>query len=139
MKKIDKIWFTEKRIFMRDSDGKEFSRPLEAVPALKDAEDFKRAEYLLFDDGLAAYWPSVDEYLNVEFFLQKQEPVYDNPVGKLLQGITLHDYRELLSSLGWYKNKLDLLRYGICKANEESLETIRVNMDNLGLLKSGTH
>ena len=116
---------------MLDSEGNEFSRPLEAVPALKDADNGQREDYLLFDDDTAAYWPGIDEYLNMDFFHQKAEPVHDNPVARLLQGITSNDYTRLLSALGWYKNKLDLLRYGICKANPESLEAIKLNLNSI--------
>ena len=37
MEKIKSIWFDEKRIYLKTTEGRVLSRPLEAYPELKDA------------------------------------------------------------------------------------------------------
>ena len=51
MEKIKNIWFDEKRIYMKSTEGRVLSRPLEAYPELKDASMEQRNDFVIDGDG----------------------------------------------------------------------------------------
>ena len=50
MEKIKNIWFDEKRIYMKTTDGRVLCRPLEAYPELKEDSMEQRIDFVIDEE-----------------------------------------------------------------------------------------
>ncbi len=76
--KINRIWFTDDRIYGETDDGRELWQSLLYYKRLRNATHEQREDYEMDDEGI--YWPSIDEDISFESF------EYENPEPK---GISL--------------------------------------------------
>ena len=51
---------------MRDTNGKVYSRPLEAFPLLTEASEAQRRDFIIDPQGDAVRWPEVDEDIQID-------------------------------------------------------------------------
>lgn len=65
---ISKIWFDEENIFLKTSEGKERSMPLQWFPRLERATPEQRNNYELSPLGI--HWEEIDEDLSFEGFFK---------------------------------------------------------------------
>lgn len=68
MLSIEKIWFTDKAVWIRTTDGREACELYENYPRLKYATPEQRAHYIADDFGIN--WPDFDEDLSFDGFFQ---------------------------------------------------------------------
>lgn len=60
-----KIWFTDAKMYVLLTDGREIGIPLERFPKLREASEEQRMNWRLIGDGTGIYWENVDEDLSV--------------------------------------------------------------------------
>ena len=70
---VKKVWFDEENIFVLFDDGSEIKAPLELFPRLKNASQYQRNLYELWNNGKWIHWEEIDEDLSAEGFLQYQQ------------------------------------------------------------------
>lgn len=125
MRKIEKVWFSDGRIYVRISDGSEKSRPLEAFPLLMDASDEQRNDFYIWAEGQSIRWDNIDEDIHISAFDEDAEPDFNNEVAKMIDSIGVIDIRAFADLIGMKKSKLDLFRYGIWIPSLDSLNKIK--------------
>ena len=125
MEKIQEIWFENGRIFMRSVAGNTFSRPLEAFPILKDANDVERQKFYVWGDGEYVRWKDLDEDLSVDSFMETTEPRLDNEISSIFKRCPWIDVKEFATFIGMPKPVLDRFIYGIWTPKEETLQLIK--------------
>lgn len=124
MEKIEKVWFTDNRIYILTSEGTEKSRPLEAFPRLMDATSEQRGMFEIWADGQSLRWEEIDEDIHISSFSDNTEPNYDNAVAKMIDSIGVLDITAFARMIGMRKSKLDLFRYGIWTPSKDTLNKI---------------
>jgi hypothetical protein len=67
METIKNLWFDGHRIFMRSSEGRILSRPLEAYPELEEATTEQRNNFTIEDEGRAIRWEELDADMHIFF------------------------------------------------------------------------
>ena len=125
MEKIREIWFENGRIYMRSASGKTFSRPLEAFPVLKDANDVERQKFYVWGDGEYVRWKDLDEDLSVYSFMETTEPRPDNEIANIFKRCPWIDVKEFAAFIGMPKQVLDRFIYGIWTPKEETVKIIK--------------
>lgn len=68
MEKIKNLWFDGHRIYMRSSEGRVLSRPLEAYPELEEATTEQRNNFTIEDEGRAIRWEELDADMHISSF-----------------------------------------------------------------------
>ncbi|MDE6279707.1 MAG: DUF2442 domain-containing protein [Paramuribaculum sp.] len=131
MGKIEKIWFTNNRIYVLTDDGTEKSRPLEAFPILMDATDKQRNSFIILDEGQSIRWNEIDEDIHISSFDEKKEPNPSNEVARMIEAVGVIDITAFAKMIGMRKSKLDLFRYGIWSPSRESLQKIREGLHRI--------
>lgn len=129
---IEKVWFEDERIFMRSSLGKEYSRPLEAFPLLKEASDAERNSFSIVLHGTALRWDRLDEDIHISSFYQTEEPDATNEVAAIFQQFPQLNVSEVARSMGINKSLLSKYIYGIKKPSAERMEQIKTALHVLG-------
>ena len=66
MKKVNKLWFENERIFIETADGKTQSQPICFFPRLQCATDIQREEW--FESRFGLHWEKIDEDISFESF-----------------------------------------------------------------------
>ena len=59
------VYFDDKRIHVRLSDGREISAPLEWFPRLRHATNEQRQRWELIGHGVGIHWEEIDEDISV--------------------------------------------------------------------------
>jgi Protein of unknown function (DUF2442) len=59
------VYFDDKRIHVRLSDGREISAPLEWFPRLYHATNEQRKQWELIGRGVGIHWEDIDENISV--------------------------------------------------------------------------
>lgn len=59
------VWFTESKMQVLLTDGREVGIPLEWFPKLRDCPEPARLNWRLIGNGIGIYWPDLDEDLSV--------------------------------------------------------------------------
>lgn len=131
MEKIQEIWFDNGRIFMRSVSGSVFSRPLEAFPVLKDANDVERQQFYIWGNGEYVRWKALDEDLSVESFLETNEPNYDNEIYYIFKRCPWLNISEVAKFIGMPKPVLDRFIYGIWHPKADTLATIKLGIKSM--------
>ncbi len=67
--KAIRLWFADKKLFVRLADGREIGVPLEWFPKLRDATHVQLNNWRWIGDGLGIHWNDLDEDLSIEGFL----------------------------------------------------------------------
>ena len=72
MIQVEKIWLTDKAVWIRTTDGREASERFSEYPRLKFATQAQREKFET--SALGIHWPEIDEDLSFDgFFRAKQE------------------------------------------------------------------
>lgn len=132
MKKIKDIWFADERIFMRTTDGDEFSRPLEAFPLLKEADESQRNNFRIGRLGDDVRWESLDEDIHIKSFFDSKEPDANNEIGEIFKRFPQLNVSEIARKIGINKSLLSKYIYGIKTPSEERKKQIIEALHNLG-------
>ena len=132
METIKNIWFNNERIYMQTSTGKEYSRPLEAFPRLKDAGDGQRSNFRIgkFLDDVR--WEELDEDIHISSFFDTTEPNTDNEIAGIFSRFPQLNISEVARSMGINKSLLSKYIYGLKKPSAERTEQIKAALHQLG-------
>ena len=78
---IERVKFTEDKIYFELKDGREIGVPLEWFPRLKNASPEERNNYYLTANGTGIHWDNLDEDISIKYLLNEKflllEPEYD--------------------------------------------------------------
>ena len=132
METIKNIWFEGGRIYMESSEGKVYSRPLEAFPTLKDASEAERNAYTICMHGEAVRWAKPDEDIHISGFYEKEEPERDNEIARIFNRFPQLNVSEVARSLNINKSLQAKYIYGIKKPSEERVLAIKEALHSLG-------
>lgn len=113
MQTIKNIWFSNERIYMRTTDDKEYSRPLEAFPVLKEAKEKDRNDFKIGRFGDDVRWESLDEDIHIESFFETKEPDVHNEIGEIFSRFPQLNVSEIARQAGINKSLLSKYIYGI--------------------------
>lgn len=132
METIIKLWFEGGRIYIRTSDNKELSRPLEAFPMLKDATAEQRADFKIGKFGDDVRWPNIDEDIHISSFYDNNEPKYDNDIAAVFKHFPQLNVSEVARQMGMNKSLLSKYIYGIKTPSAERTAQIKETLRAIG-------
>ena len=130
--KIKDIWFDGGRIFMRDTEGAVYTRPLEAFPLLMEASEEQREIFEIDPQGDAVRWPEIDEDVHVSSFLEQKEPNEDNEIAQIFHRFPQLNVSEVARQMGINKSLLSKYIYGIKTPSEHRRLEIKHALHTLG-------
>ena len=113
MEKIKNLWFDGNRLYMRSSEGRVFSRPLEAYPE-------------------AVRWEALDADMHISSFYETTEPNESNEVAAMFNRFPWLNVSEVARYLDINKSLLARYIYGISKPSEQRLAQIREALHMFG-------
>jgi hypothetical protein len=125
MEKIKNLWFDRHRIYMRTTNGRVLSRPLEAYPELEEATTEQRNNYTIEDEGRAIRWEELDADMHISSFYETTEPNEDNEVAAMFKRCPWLNVSEVARAIGINKSLLARYIYGISKPSEQRIMQIR--------------
>ena len=129
---IKNVWFKDGRIFMLTDEDKEYSRPLEAFPLLKEASEEERNSFSIVLHGRALRWDSLDEDIHISSFYNTEEPDETNEVACIFRQFPQLNVSEVARSMGINKSLLSKYIYGIKKPSPQRMLQIREALHVLG-------
>lgn len=132
MEKIKNIWFDNNRIYMRSTENRILSRPLEAYPELKDASAEQRNDFTIDEDGMAIRWETLDEDMHISSFYETTEPNPQNEVAAMFNRFPWLNVSEVARAIGINKSLLARYIYGISKPSEQRVQQIREAFHSFG-------
>ena len=132
MEAIKNLWFDGNRIYVKTTEGRVLSRPLEAYPELQEATAEQRSDYSLEDDGMAIRWESIDADMHISSFYETSEPNEQNEVAAMFNRFPWLNISEVARYLGINKSLLARYIYGISKPSEQRLQQIRDALHTFG-------
>ena len=132
MEKIKNIWFDENRIYLRTTEGRVLSRPLEPYPELKDASMEQRNDFTIDEEGTSIRWEGLDADMHISSFYETSEPNNQNEVAKMFARFPWLNVSEVARAIGINKSLLARYIYGISKPSEQRLQQIRRTLHSLG-------
>lgn len=132
MEKIKSIWFDEKRIYLKTTEGRVLSRPLEAYPELKDASMEQRNDFTIDEEGTSIRWEDLDADMHISSFYETSEPDSQNKVAEMFKRFPWLNVSEIARAIGINKSLLARYIYGISKPSEQRLQQIRHTLHTLG-------
>ena len=130
--KIKNIWFDEKRIYTKTTEGNVLSRPLEAYPELKDATMEQRNDFTIDEEGTSIRWEFLDADMHISSFYETSEPNGQNEVASMFKRFPWLNVSEVARAIGINKSLLARYIYGISKPSEQRLQQIRYTLHSLG-------
>lgn len=130
--KIKDIWFDGGRIFMRDTEGSVYTRPLEAFPLLLEATEEQRGKFIIDPQGDAVRWPEIDEDIHVSSFFDQKEPDEDNEIARIFHRFPQLNVSEVARQMGINKSLLSKYIYGIKTPSEHRRLEIKQALHTLG-------
>ena len=125
MEKIKNLWFDGNRIYMRSTEGRVLSRPLQAYPELEEATTEQRNDFTIDEDGEAIRWESIEVDMHISSFYETTEPNRQNPVAEMFNRFPWLNVSEVARYLDMNKSLLARYIYGISKPSEQRVEEIR--------------
>ena len=125
METIKNLWFDGHRIFMRSSEGRVLSRPLEAYPELEEATTEQRNNFTIEDEGRAIRWEELDADMHISSFYETSEPNEQNEVAVMFKRCPWLNVSEVARAIGINKSLLARYIYGISKPSEQRVIQIR--------------
>ena len=132
MEKIKNIWFDNNRIYMRSTENRILSRPLEAYPELKDASAEQRNHFTIDEDGMAIRWETLDADMHISSFYETTEPNPQNEVAAMFNRFPWLNVSEVARAIGINKSLLARYIYGISKPSEQRVQQIREAFHSFG-------
>ena len=132
MEKIKNIWFDNNRIYMRSTENRILSRPLEAYPELKDASAEQRNDFTIDEDGMALRWETLDADMHISSFYETTEPNPQNEVAAMFNRFPWLNVSEVARAIGINKSLLARYIYGISKPSEQRVQQIREAFHSFG-------
>lgn len=130
--KIKDIWFDAGRIFMRDTEGAVYTRPLEAFPLLMEASEEQREIFEIDPQGDAVRWPEIDEDIHISSFFDQKEPDEDNEIARIFHRFPQLNVSEVARQMGINKSLLSKYIYGIKTPSEQRRLEIKHALHTLG-------
>jgi hypothetical protein len=100
-KDLNKLWFSDDRIFIETMHGAVKSMPLEWFPRLKNATHAEREDYELTAMGI--HWEAIDEDLSFEGFFtynKQQADKQRNTIQELVKAFPMINLSELAMRVG---------------------------------------
>lgn len=132
MTKIDRLWFDANRIWVATDDGQTLSRPLEAFPTLKEADEEQRLAYKIGRFGDSIRWEEIDEDIHLSSFYEESEPNYDNEIANIFRRFPQLNVSEVARSMGIHKSLLSKYIYGMKRPSEQRKAQIKDSLHLLG-------
>lgn len=132
METIKNLWFEGNRIYMKTTEGRTLSRPLEAYPELEEATAEQRSDYRLEDEGMAIRWESIDVDMHISSFYETSEPNTENEVAVMFNRFPWLNVSEVARYLNINKSLLARYIYGISKPSASRLLEIREAFHHFG-------
>ena len=129
---IKDIWFDSGRIFMRDTEGAVYTRPLEAFPLLMEVTGEQRGNFEIDPQGDAVRWPEIDEDIHVSSFLEQKEPNENNEIAQIFHRFPQLNVSEVARQMGINKSLLSKYIYGIKTPSEHRRLEIKKALHTLG-------
>ena len=130
--KTKNIWFDDKRIYMKTTEGRVLSRPLEAYPELKEASMEQRVDFIIDEEGTSIRWEELDVDMHISSFYETSEPNSQNEVAEMFKRFPWLNVSEVARAIGINKSLLARYIYGISKPSEQRLQQIRYTLHALG-------
>lgn len=129
MERIVKVWFDKNQIHIATDQNKNYGRPLEFFPLLKEATDAQREAYKINKFGDALRWEDIDEDIHISSFYETDQPDPDNIIAQVFQRFPQLNVSEVARTIGIHKSLLSKYIYGTKKPSlqrtEEILDTLR--------------
>jgi len=132
METIKKIWFADERIYIQTSNEKVYSRPLEAFPRLKDANENDRNQFQIGRFGDDIRWENIDEDIHISSFFETKEPNYANEIARIFSLFPQLNVSEVARSIGINKSLLAKYIYGIKNPSAKRTQEIKKALHQLG-------
>lgn len=132
MERIKNLWFTGNRIYMKSTEGKVYSRPLEAYPELEEASIEQRNDFTIDGDGMAIRWEELDADMHISSFYETSEPNRQNEVANMFNRFPWLNVSEVARAIGINKSLLARYIYGISKPSEQRLLQIKEAFHQFG-------
>ena len=132
MEKIKNIWFDGNRIYMKTTEGRVMSRPLEAYPELQEASMEQRNDFTIAEDGTSIRWEYLDADMHISSFYETSEPNAQKEVADMFKRFPWLNVSEVARFIGINKSLLARYIYGISKPSEQRLQQIRYTLHKLG-------
>jgi len=132
METIKKIWFEKNRIYLETNTHETYSRPLEAFPILKEANEKQRNSYKIGKDKTDIRWKELDEDIHINSFFETSEPYTDNPIANTLKQFPQINISALAKQIGINKSLLAKYIYGIKKPSSTRKKEIENALHELG-------
>ena len=132
MEKIKSLWFDENRIYIRTTENRVLSRPLEAYIELQEASAEERNDFVIDSDGVSIRWEALDADMHISSFYETTEPNYRNEVAEMFHRFPWLNVSEVANAIGINKSLLARYIYGISKPSEQRLKQIRKALHEMG-------
>lgn len=132
MEKIKSLWFDENRIYIRTTENRVLSRPLEAYIELQEASTDERNDFVIDSDGVSIRWEALDADMHISSFYETTEPNYRNEVAEMFSRFPWLNVSEVANAIGINKSLLARYIYGISKPSEQRLNQIREALHEMG-------
>ena len=132
MEKIKSLWFDENRIYIRTTENRVLSRPLEAYIELQEASAEERNDFVIDKDGVSIRWEKLDADMHISSFYETTEPNYHNEVAEMFNRFPWLNVSEVANTIGINKSLLARYIYGISKPSEQRLDQIRKALHEMG-------
>lgn len=132
MEKIKSLWFDENRIYIRTTENRVLSRPLEAYIELQEASAEERNDFVIDKDGVSIRWEVLDADMHISSFYETTEPNYHNEVAEMFNRFPWLNVSEVANTIGINKSLLARYIYGISKPSEQRLDQIRKALHEMG-------
>ncbi|MEO8962567.1 MAG: DUF2442 domain-containing protein [Ginsengibacter sp.] len=132
MNTIKKIWFERNRIYMETNNSEIYSRPLEAFPILKAANDKHRKSYKIGKDKTDIRWDELDEDIHINSFFSTAEPDFNIAVARTLKQFPEINIFALANQIFINKSLLVKYIYGIKKPSDGRKKEIEKGLPVLG-------
>ena len=132
MEKIKSLWFDENRIYIRTTENRVLSRPLEAYIELQEASAEERNDFVIDSDGVSIRWEALDADMHISSFYETTEPNYRNEVAEMFHRFPWLNVSEVANAIGINKSLLARYIYGISKPSEQRLNQIREALHKMG-------
>ncbi|MBR4644697.1 MAG: DUF2442 domain-containing protein [Bacteroidaceae bacterium] len=125
MEAIKILWFEGNRIYIKTTEERILSRPLEAYPELEEATAEQRSNFSLEDDGLAVRWEEIDVDMHISSFYETSEPNTQNEVAAMFRRFPWLNVSEVARYLNINKSLMARYIYGISKPSDKRIQEIR--------------
>lgn len=132
MEQIKILWFDGNRIFMKSTEGRVLSRPLEAYPELQEATAEQRNEFVIDEEGTSIRWEAIDVDMHISSFYETSEPNEENEVAAMFRRFPWLNISEVARAIGINKSLLARYIYGISKPSPQRVEQIRKALHTFG-------